>query len=41
MGQRPTESHDQIKVVNKICAGYQQEGIDPPPGEKPANYGQT
>ena len=24
----------------KICAGYQQEGIDPPLGEKPANYGQ-
>ena len=41
MGQRPTKSHCRIKVVNKICVGYQQEGIDPPSGEKPANYGQT
>ena len=30
-----------IKMVKKICVGYQQEGIDPPSGEKPANYGQT
>ena len=29
------------KMVKKICAGYQQEGIDPPLGEKLANYGQT
>ena len=28
-----------IEMVKKICAGYQQEGIDPPSGEKPANYG--
>ena len=37
MGQRPTELHGCMK--RKICAGYQQEGIDPPSGEKPANYG--
>ena len=30
-----------IKMVTKICVGYPQEGIDPPSGEKPANYGQT
>ena len=30
-----------IKMVKKICDGYQQEGIDHPFGEKPANYGQT
>ena len=30
-----------IKMVKKICVGYQQEGIDPPSGERPANYGQT
>ena len=24
-----------IKMVKKICAGYQQEGIDPPSGESP------
>ena len=30
-----------IKMVKKICVGYQQEGIDPPSGEKSANYGQT
>ena len=30
-----------IKMVKKKCAGYQQEGIDPPSDEKPANYGQT
>ena len=30
-----------IKMVKKICVEYQQEGIDPPSGEKPANYGQT
>ena len=30
-----------IKMVKKICAEYQQEGIDPPSGEKLANYGQT
>ena len=30
-----------IKMVKKICVRYQQEGIDPPSGEKPANYGQT
>ena len=29
------------KMVKKICVGYQQEGIDPPSGEKPTNYGQT
>ena len=28
-----------IKMVKKICVGYQQEGIDPPSGEKPTNYG--
>ena len=28
-----------IKMVKKICVGYQEEGIDPPSGEKPANYG--
>ena len=29
-----------IKMVKKKrCVGYQQEGIDPPSGEKPANYG--
>ena len=28
------------KMVKKICAGYHQEGIDPPLGET-ANYGQT
>ena len=39
MGQRPTESHDYMKW--KVCAEYQQEGIDPFLGEKPANYGQT
>ena len=37
MGQRPTESHGYMKL--KICAGYQQEGIDLLSGEKPANYG--
>ena len=30
-----------IKMVKKICVEYQQEGIDPPLGEKPGNYGQT
>ena len=30
-----------IKMVKKICAMYQQEGIDPPLSERPANYGQT
>ena len=30
-----------IKKVKKICVRYQQEGINPPLGEKPANYGQT
>ena len=39
MGQCPTESHDCMN--RKICVGYQQEGIDPPLGEKPVNYGQT
>ena len=29
------------KMVKKICAGYQQKGIDPPLGEKPVNYDQT
>ena len=29
-----------IKMVNKIGAGYRQKGIDPPLGEKLANYGQ-
>ena len=29
------------KLVTKICVGYQQDGIDPPSGEKPANYGNT
>ena len=28
-----------IKMIKKICVGYQQEGIDPPSGEKPVNYG--
>ena len=27
------------KMVKRICAGYQQEGIDPPSGEKSTNYG--
>ena len=27
------------KMVKKICVGYQQKRIDPPSGEKPANYG--
>ena len=39
MGQRPIDSHDCMK--RKICARYQQEGIDPTSDEKPANYGQT
>ena len=39
MGQRPSESYGCMKL--KICVGYQQEGIDPSSGEKPANYGQT
>ena len=30
-----------MKMVNKICVGYKQEGIDPPSGERLANYGQT
>ena len=30
-----------IKMVKKICVRYQLEGINPPSGEKPANYGQT
>ena len=30
-----------IERIKKIFVGYQQEGIDPPLGEKPANYGQT
>ena len=30
-----------IEMIKKICARYQQEGINPPSGEKPANYGQT
>ena len=29
------------KMLSKICVGYQQEWIDPPLGEKPANYGQS
>ena len=29
------------KMVKRICVGYQQEGIDPPSGKKPTNYGQT
>ena len=29
-----------VKMVKKICVGYQQEGIDPSSGERPANYGQ-
>ena len=28
-----------IEMIKKICVGYQQEGIDPPLGEKPVNYG--
>ena len=39
MRQHPTKSHSCMK--RKICAEFQQEGIDPPSGEKPANYGQT
>ena len=39
MGQRPIESHGCMK--RKICVRYQEEGIDPPSGEKPTNYGQT
>ena len=30
-----------IKIIKKICVGYQQKGTDPPSGEKPTNYGQT
>ena len=30
-----------IKMVKKICVGYQKEGIDPPSGEKPAYYCST
>ena len=30
-----------MKMVNKICARYKQEGIDPPSSERSANYGQT
>ena len=30
-----------IEMVKKMCAMYQQVGIDPPSGERPANYGQT
>ena len=30
-----------IKMVNKLGFRYQQEGIDPPLGENPTNYGQT
>ena len=30
-----------MKMVKKICAKYQQKGINPPSGERPANYGQT
>ena len=46
MGQRPTKSQSNrvsrlIKMVKKICAGYKQEGINPPSGENPTNYGQT
>ena len=33
-----TKSHDSMN--REICVGYQQKGIDPPSGEKPANYGQ-
>ena len=29
-----------MKMVKKICVRYQQEGIDSPSGERPANYGQ-
>ena len=29
------------KIVKKICASYQQVGIDSPSGERPTNYGQT
>ena len=28
-------------MIEKICARYQKEGINPPSGEKPSNYGQT
>ena len=30
-----------IEMIKKICVGYQQEGINPPSGERPVNYGQT
>ena len=30
-----------IKMVKKICVGYQQEGMNPPSGEKPVDDGQT
>ena len=30
-----------IKMANKMCFGYQQEGIDRLSSEKPVNYGQT
>ena len=35
MGQRPTELNG-LYMTNKICVGYQQEGIDPPLDEKSA-----
>ena len=40
MGQRLTKSQ-LMKMVKKICVGYQQEVIDPSSGERPSNYGQT
>ena len=29
------------KMVKEICVRYQQEGIDPPSGERPTYYGQA
>ena len=40
MGQRPIESNG-LYMIKKICVGYQQEGIDPPLGEKSFKYDQT
>ena len=40
-GTKSNEVARLIKMVKKICVGYQQKVIDPPLGEKSVNYGQT
>ena len=35
------QSRTVLYMRMKICVGYQQEGIDLPSSEKPANYGKT